>query len=173
MLYLAMEEWMHSVNQKDKVRASRRLIAQVLCILKKVFPRNQSQGHNLPKFHGMTKMQYYMCLFGSGMNFYGGPGESAHKYFVKAPGDNTQRRVCEFAKKIANIIYECMIFEIAKEKVRQKKEEYEVICPSLDVVAGGSSKEEGDNCALFGRYELKVTHVNDDWETGESEIKWN
>ena len=173
MLYLAMEEWMHSVNSKDKVRASRKLIAQVLRTLKKVFPRKAGQGHKLPKFHGMTKMQYYMCLFGSGMNFYGGPGESHHKYFVKAPAGNTQQRVCEFAKQIANRIYESMIFEIAKEKVRQADEEYEIIGSSLDVQAGGSSEEEGENCALFGRYELQVTHVNDDGETGESIMKWS
>jgi hypothetical protein len=33
--------------------------------------------------HGITKMQEYMKLFGSGINFYGGPGESAHKYLLK------------------------------------------------------------------------------------------
>jgi hypothetical protein len=26
-----------------------------------------------------------MTLFGSGINFYGGPGESAHKQFIKIP----------------------------------------------------------------------------------------
>ena len=66
-----------------------------------------------------------------------------------------------------------MIFEIAKEKLHNRDEGYELIGQSLDVVSGGPSKEEGDNCALFGRYGLKITHVNDDGETGESEIKWN
>jgi hypothetical protein len=33
--------------------------------------------------HAITKMQEYMMLFGSGINFYGGPGESAHKQFIK------------------------------------------------------------------------------------------
>ena len=55
--------------------------------------------------HGMTKMQEYMKLFGSGMNFYGGPGESAHKTFVKMAGQKTQRRVNEFAKQTANQYY--------------------------------------------------------------------
>jgi hypothetical protein len=40
--------------------------------------------------HGITKMQEYMTLFGSGINFYGGPGESAHKQFIKIPGQRTQ-----------------------------------------------------------------------------------
>ena len=30
-----------------------------------------------------------MCLFGSAINFYGGPGEASHKSFVKAPGKKT------------------------------------------------------------------------------------
>jgi hypothetical protein len=43
-----------------------------------------------PKMHGITKMQEYIKLFGSGMNFYGGPGEAAHKTFVKLAGQKTQ-----------------------------------------------------------------------------------
>ncbi len=50
----------------------------------------------------MTKMQEYMKLFGSGINFYGGPGESAHKQFIKIPGQRTQCRVSEFAQQTAH-----------------------------------------------------------------------
>ena len=82
-----------------------------------VFPRKKGNGYHIPNYHGMANMQYYMLLFGSAMNFYGGPGESAHKYFVKIPGDNTQRRVSEFAKQIAERLYESMIFELAHEHV--------------------------------------------------------
>jgi hypothetical protein len=41
--------------------------------------------------HGITKMQEYVMLFGSEINFYGGPGESAHKQFIKIPGQRTQQ----------------------------------------------------------------------------------
>jgi len=108
MLYLSMEEWMHSVNTKVKVVAAQKLIAQILRMLKKIFPRRTGNGYNIPKFHGLAKILDYIRLFGSAINFFGGPGESHHKYFVKAPGDNTQRRVSEFAKQIANRIYESM-----------------------------------------------------------------
>ncbi len=47
--------------------------------------------------HGITKMQECMMLLGSRINFYGGPGESAHKQFIKIPGQRTQQRVSEFA----------------------------------------------------------------------------
>jgi hypothetical protein len=36
--------------------------------------------------HGMTKMQSSIKLFGNGMNFYGSPGEAAHKTFMKSAG---------------------------------------------------------------------------------------
>jgi hypothetical protein len=51
--------------------------------------------------HGMMKMHEYMKLFGSGINFYGEPGESAHKQFINFPGRRTQRRVSEFAPQTA------------------------------------------------------------------------
>jgi hypothetical protein len=51
--------------------------------------------------HGITKMQEYMKLYGRGINFYGGPGESTHKQFIKIPRQRTQRRVSEFAQQTA------------------------------------------------------------------------
>ena len=110
-LYLSREERFHSPNPKSEVSESRLLISYVLCSLKKVFPRKHGQGHNISKFHGMTKLQYHMCLFGRPMNSYGGLGESSYEYFVKAPGDKTERRVHEFARQIAKRIYECMILK--------------------------------------------------------------
>ncbi len=59
--------------------------------------------------HDMTKFQSYIKKYGSAMNFYGGAGESAHKFFVKAPGQKTQRRVSEFAIQIAHQYYETCI----------------------------------------------------------------
>ena len=68
----------------------------ILRKVQKIFRWSDGHGWNIPKMHGMMKMTEYIKLFGSGINFYGGPGESHHKYFVKAPGDLTQRRVSEF-----------------------------------------------------------------------------
>jgi hypothetical protein len=72
------------------------------------FRPENTNGYNIPKLHGMTKMQTYMALFGSGINFYGGPGEAAHKTFVKSAGQKTQRRISEFAQQTAYQYY-CMI----------------------------------------------------------------
>jgi hypothetical protein len=40
----------------------------------------------------MTKFQYYIMLFGGAMNFFGGPGEAAHKVFVKAHGQKNTKK---------------------------------------------------------------------------------
>ncbi len=61
------------------------------------------------KMHGITKMLEYMKLFGSGINFYGGPGESAHKQFIKIPGQRTQCRVSEFAQQTALQYYNMLV----------------------------------------------------------------
>jgi hypothetical protein len=96
-LYLSMEEWFHDSRPKEEVHKSRVAIGIVIEMMQELFPRTDGHGYNLPKMHGMTKMQEYVCLFGSQMNCYGGPGEASHKCFVKAPGLETQRRVSEFA----------------------------------------------------------------------------
>ncbi len=105
-----MEEWFHDSNSKVEVVNAQALIAKVLQPLQQFFPRNtNTNGYNLPKMHGMTKMQEYMKLFGSGINFYGGPGESAHKQFIKIPGQRTQRRVSEFAQQTALQYYNMLV----------------------------------------------------------------
>ena len=116
-LYLAMEEWFHSVNVKDQVENSRHLVGYVIGLIKKVFPRGTSarnQGWNIPKMHGLTKMQTYMVQFGSGSNFYGGPGETFHKKFVKDTGNNTQGRADSFSSQCATRYYESMLFSFSK-----------------------------------------------------------
>jgi hypothetical protein len=97
-----MGEWFHDSKNKLEVINAQPQIAKVLWSLQQFFPRNiNTNGYNLPKMHGITKMQEYMTLFGSGINFYGGPEESAHKQFIKIPGQRTQCRVSEFAQQTA------------------------------------------------------------------------
>ena len=77
-IYLAMDDWFHDTNPKEEVRNARKFIGHTIDMVKKLFPR-AGNGWNLSKTHGLTKMQYYMCLFGSAINFYGGPGECNYK----------------------------------------------------------------------------------------------
>jgi hypothetical protein len=79
-------------------------------MVQSLFPREEnSNGYCIPKMHGMTKFQQYMKRYGGAINFYGGPGEAAHKYFVKAPGQKTQHCVSKFAVQTANQSYEMMV----------------------------------------------------------------
>jgi hypothetical protein len=108
--YLALEDWFHCANNKSQVRNSRRKIGKVLKTMQTLFPRGENtNGYNIPKMHGMAKMVDYMCLYGSAINFFGGPGESSHKQFVKSPGLKTQRRVSEFAAQIAKQYHHVMV----------------------------------------------------------------
>jgi hypothetical protein len=112
-----MEEWFQDANSKKEVRSAQEEIAKVLRSLQHFFPRmNNTNGYNLPKMYGMTKMQEYMKLFGSGINFYGGPGESAHKQFIKIPGQRTQRRVGEFAQQTALQYHDMLVSSYAAEE---------------------------------------------------------
>jgi hypothetical protein len=78
--YLALEDWFHCTNEKAEVINALRKIGKVLKTIQKLFPRGEgTNGYNIPKMHGMAKMVDYICLFRSGINFFGGPGESSHK----------------------------------------------------------------------------------------------
>ena len=108
-LYLALGEWIQDTRPKKEVRGSRVALSTVIRGIQKYFPRTgDNHGYNLPKMHALAKMPDYICEFGSGMNFYGGPGEASHKQFVKAPGLKTQRRVVEFASQTADQYYTIM-----------------------------------------------------------------
>jgi hypothetical protein len=74
--------------------------------------------------HAITKMQEYMTLFGSGINFYGGPKESAHKQFIKIPGQRTQQRVSEFAQQTALKYYNLLASNFAAHDCQIKSNFY-------------------------------------------------
>ncbi len=108
----------------------------------------------------MTKMQSYIKRFGSGMNFYGGPGEAAHKTFVKSTGQKTQRQVSEFAQQTAHQYYNIMLSTHAMQHVREDFNHLiqagtEHIARQQDTNTDGE-----DNVAihLSVQYEFEVTH---------------
>jgi hypothetical protein len=117
-LYLSMCEWFHDCNDKEEVDQARPLIAKVLKTLQWLFPREENlNGYCIPKMHGMAKFQSYIKRFGSAMNFFGGTGESAHKQFVKAPGQKTQRSVSDFASQTALQFYDILVTNHALKSI--------------------------------------------------------
>jgi hypothetical protein len=76
-----MKEWFHNSNNKVEVDDSKPLIGEAQQTLQAFFPREDTtNGYCIPKMHGMTKFQPYMKRYSSSMNFYGGPGEAAHRF---------------------------------------------------------------------------------------------
>ncbi len=107
----------------------------------------------------MTKMQSYIKLFGSGLNFYGGPGEAAHKSFVKSAGQKTQRWLSKFAEQTAHQYYIMMLSTQAVQYVTEDSNP--LIQAGTEHVARQqyTDTDGEDNVAihLSGQYELEVT----------------
>ena len=86
-----MEELFHNYHPKDEVHLASNAIGAVIKSVHLYFPRqNDSHGYNIPIMHGLAKMKDYICELGSGIEFYGQPGQDSHKTFVKAPGPGSR-----------------------------------------------------------------------------------
>ncbi len=121
-------------------------------------------------------MQSYIKCFGSGMNFCGGPGEAAHKTFVKSAGQKRQRRVGKFAQQTAHQYYNYMLSTHAMQHLA-----YESSCliqsgtedlarqPNID-----TDEEDDVHINLSGRYEVEVTpKIIEKMETNETiDVVW-
>jgi hypothetical protein len=172
-----MEEWFHDSNNKDEVNSSGGETSKVLTSLQKFFPRSEhTNGYRLPKMHGMTKMQSYIKRFGSGMNFYGGPGEAAHKTFVKSAGQKTQRRVGEFAQQTSHQYYNYMLSMHAIQHLAyvsscliQSGTEDLARQPDKD-----TDEEDNVHIKLSGKYELEGTpEIIEKMETNQTiDVVW-
>ena len=152
-LYLSMEEWFHDCNPKEEVHNSREMIAKVLRMLQDLFPREEgTNGWCIPKMHAMTKFMEYMIRYGSAMNFFGGQGESSHKFFVKAPGLKTQRRAKEFATQIAEQYYQVMVTQYALRSIQQQDERNNVLRNNTE------NQMDDISVSFSGKYYLVVTN---------------
>ncbi len=123
-------------------------------MLQYLFPREEgTDGYCIPKLHGMTKFMFYIQRYGSGMNFFGGPGESAHKFFVKAPGLKTEQRVKEFAVQTAKQYYDIMVTQYALQSIEPK--------PDQQRIFPNKATENSDAVTvhLSGKYSVVVTNA--------------
>jgi hypothetical protein len=103
----------------------------------------------------MMKMQFYIQLFGSGMNFFGGPGESHHKTFVKIPGQQTQRRVGEFAVQVADRVYEDLLYTRVQTLTEEASDIYESPC------AQNNMHDDEADFDMSGKYSLCFNSEDD------------
>lgn len=80
------------------------------------------------------------------MNFFGGPGESSHKQFVKSPGLKTQRRVLEFASQVAKQYHHVMVSQHAYSR-----------CIGALSNAEIEKQNEGEKIIMEGKYTINIT----------------
>ena len=169
-LYLSMEEWFHDNNRKEEVNNSREMIAKVLSLIQILFPREEgTNGWNIPKMHAMTKFMVYMKRYGSAMNFFGGPGEAAHKFFVKSPGLKTQRRAKEFAVQTAEQYYHVMVTQYSLRAIMSQEDTHNVL--------RNPREYQNDDLSIYfcGKYSLVVTNeILHGMRNGDSiYVKWH
>ena len=100
-------------------------------------------------------------LFGSAMNFFGGPGEAAHKVFVKAPGQKTQRRVSEFAVQTSTQYSDMMVTKHALRLIHCQDSQlfrHNDSCECTEQNNMQRCSNDNDLCVrLCGKYMLNVT----------------
>ena len=103
----------------------------------------------------MAKFQSYIKRYGSAMNFYGGTGESAHKQFVKAPGQKTQRRVSEFASQTAFQFYDILVTNHALRSIPTSENSMK----ARSLTDQQHTLTDGDDVSveLKGKYTLQIT----------------
>jgi hypothetical protein len=119
--------------------------------------------------HGITKMQEYMKLFGSGIYFYGVPGESAHKQFIKISGQRTQHRVSEFAQQTALQYCNMLVSSHAAHDCQVRSNFYK---PSGNTGTDFDCIEtKGDVVMeMSGKYDFTVTHEVIEMMEAESKV---
>ncbi len=92
------------------------------------------------------------------MNFFGGPGESHHKTFVKIPGQQTQRRVGEFAVQVADRVYEDLLYTRVQTFAEEESDIYESPCAQNNIT--GYDDEDAD-FDMSGEYSLCFSSEDD------------
>jgi hypothetical protein len=94
------------------------------------------------------------------VNFFGGPGEAAHKIFVKAAGLKTQRRALEFAQQTAQQYYNYLMSNNVMQRLSDWKSKL-IQVRSEPLTRHSDSENEDDmvlDIHLSGQYEIKMTH---------------
>ncbi len=102
---------MNESHPRSQINQSRKLLGELITLIKECFPRTEEWGWNLPKMHAFAKMPQYMLKFGSANNFSGQIGERALKGIAKDHAERTQRRPDNFAEQCAIREYESNVIK--------------------------------------------------------------
>jgi hypothetical protein len=98
-LYLSFKRWVNESYPRFQINWSRKLLGDLITMIKECFPRIKGWGWNLPKMHAFAKMPHYMLKFASANIFSGQIGERALKGIVKDHAERTHRQLDNFAEQ--------------------------------------------------------------------------
>ncbi len=96
---------MNESHPRSQINRSRKLLGELITLIKECFPRTEGWGWNLPKMHAFANMPHYMLKFGSVNNFSGQIGEPALKGIVK---DHAERTSEDQTTLLNNVLYRSM-----------------------------------------------------------------
>ena len=102
------------------------------------------------------------------LTFYGGPGESAHKQFIKIPGQRTPQRVSEFAQQTALQYYNMLASSHAVYDCQMRSNLHKQ-SGNADTDFDSTEPKGGVVIELSG-YGFKVTHELIDIMASESKV---
>jgi hypothetical protein len=112
-LQLGFEVWVNQSNSIDDVKKASLIVAQLIMLIKRAFPRQSGNGWCIPNLNSLAKMTHYMLQFGKAKKFCGQVGERVLKHVVKNHAQQTQRRVNVFATQCAERQFESAVYEYA------------------------------------------------------------
>ena len=104
-LYLSYGRWVNKPHSRREVQKSKKLLGELITLIKLCFPRTDGNGWNIPKMHGLAKMPKNMLKSGAN-NFCGKIGEWALKSIVKDHAQQTQQRLDLFGQQCVLQEYE-------------------------------------------------------------------
>jgi hypothetical protein len=189
-MFMAMIAWFHQENETDEVKKSPKYVGRVFNDLIEFFKREDGNGWDIPKAHGLLQFPLFMILFGCAANFDGKMGERSHIDHIKDNGLRTQRQMASFLQQVGERLSEQKILSrtidgiinqhnddldlLPKDSVlNRKKEEYSVDSVVQDF-ALLDVNDQPSVVAAFSRscqsgYNIKINVAN----VANACINWN
>jgi hypothetical protein len=160
-LQLSFERWINDSNSIVDVQRASKLLAELITLIQKCFPRTIGNGWCIPKIHSLSKMIHYVQQFGKAKNFCGQVGERVLKTVVKNHAQQTQRRINVFASQCADRQFEASIYKYA----------YEDMSESITGKYFKKNTMSDDNLECRGKHSMFFTK-SDNRGRGDVQVTW-
>jgi hypothetical protein len=133
-MFMAMIAWFHQENTTEEVRKSPRFVGECFNDLILFFKREEGNGWELPKSHGIIQIPLFMLIFGCAANFDGKVGERSHIDHIKDNGQRTQRQMSTFLQQIGERLSEKKVLDRAADGIINQYNEDLYLLPNDSVL---------------------------------------